>query len=79
MPQDISMTSVEQHKLVAALREYHARMTRDEQELFAMLSKRDKDDEDLDELSKKRLLALHEKYAVKPRPKTNPLDALFKK
>jgi hypothetical protein len=79
MAPSTGMTSVEQHKLVAALRDYEGRMTRDEQETFAMLRKRDKDDEDLDEASKRTLLALHEKYVLKPRPASNPLDALFRK
>ena len=73
------MTTVEQHKLVAALREYARKMTRVEQEMFEMFRIRDKDDEDLDLLSKRRLVELHEKYIKKPKPTVNPLDALFKK
>ena len=71
------MTSIEQHKLVAELHDYENRMTREEQAMFVMFRKRDRDDEDLDELSRKKLKDLHEKYAVRARPKTNPLDALF--
>jgi hypothetical protein len=73
------MTTVEQHKLVLALREYVRKMNRVEQEMFEMFRKRDKDDEDLDLLSKRRLLELNEKYVRKPKPTVNPLDALFKK
>lgn len=71
------MTSVEQHKLVKELRDYEAKMSRSELEMFEMFRKRDKDDEDLDNISRKKLLALHEKYVVASRPKGNPLDALF--
>lgn len=71
------MTSVEQHKLVRELRDYTSRMTRAEEEMFDMFRKRDKDDEDLDTLSKKKLQELYEKYVVASRPKGNPLDALF--
>ena len=73
------MTSVEQHKIVAALREYESKMTRQELEMFEMFRKRDKDDEDLDALSRKKLVELHEKYVLRPKPAVNPLDALFKK
>lgn len=73
------MTSIEQHKLIAALREYEGRMTRAELEAFTMYKKRDTDDEDLDELSKKALLAMHERLVGAPAPRANPLDALFKK
>ena len=73
------MTTVEQHKLVLELRDHVRKMTRAEQELFAMLLKRDTDDEDLDLYAKKDLVDLHEKYVVKPKVVVNPLDALFKK
>jgi len=71
------MTSVEQHKLVRELRDFEGRMTRAELEMFDMFRKRDKDDEDLDRLSKKKLQDLYDKYVVASRPKGNPLDALF--
>jgi hypothetical protein len=71
------MTSVEQHKLVRELRDFEGRMSRAEQEMFDMFRKRDKDDEDLDRLSKKKLQDLYDKYVVASRPKGNPLDALF--
>ncbi|MBR9976928.1 MAG: hypothetical protein KFH87_02465 [Bacteroidetes bacterium] len=73
------MTSVEQHKLVKELRDYEAKMSRSELEMFEMFRKRDKDDEDLDNISRKKLKALHEKYVVSSQPKGNPLDALFGK
>jgi len=71
------MTSVEQHKLIRELRDYEHRMTREEQERFDMYRKRDKDDEDLDRLSKVKLQEMYDKYVVANRPKGNPLDALF--
>ncbi|MBL0175877.1 MAG: hypothetical protein IPP94_11535 [Ignavibacteria bacterium] len=72
------MTSIEQHKIIAELREHEAKMTRRELEAFTMYAKRDTDDEDLDELSKKALLAMHAKSEGAPAPRANPLDALFK-
>ena len=37
-------------------------MSREDLEIFEMLSKRERDDEDLDRLSEKELLELHERY-----------------
>ncbi len=71
------MTSVEQHKIIRELRDREMKMTRAEQEMFDMFRKRDKDDEDLDSISRKKLMELYEKYVVAARPKGNPLDALF--
>lgn len=71
------MTSVEQHKIIRELRDREMKMTRAEQEMFEMFRKRDKDDEDLDSISRKKLMELYEKYIVATRPKGNPLDALF--
>jgi hypothetical protein len=61
------MTHAEQHKMIVELTDHERRMNRDDQETFAMFVKRDKDDEDLDVLSQKRLLVLFEKYVVKKR------------
>ena len=71
------MTSVEQHAMIRELQEHEHRMTRDEGELFAMIRKRDYDDEDLDALSRNKLVELHQKYAVTRRSGGNPLDSLF--
>ncbi len=71
------MTKSEQHKLVVELRDHEMKMTRAESEAFDMFRKRDKDDEDLDTISRKKLVELHDKYVVASRPKGNPLDALF--
>jgi hypothetical protein len=73
------MTISEQHRIIRDLRDHESKMTRGERELFDMLRKRDKDDEDLDLLSKKKLLDMHERYVAHPKPARNPLDALFRK
>jgi hypothetical protein len=73
------MTSTEQHKIIRELRDYEAKMDRQEREAFEMFRKRDKDDEDLDLISKRKLTAMYEKYVVASRPKGNPLDKLFNK
>ncbi len=62
------MTHVEQKKIIAELRDYERNMNRNEQEELHMFVKRDKDDEDLDDIAKKKLLQLHGKYVVN-RPK----------
>ena len=56
------MTRVEQHKVVESLREYQHKMKGREADDFEMFHKRDRDDEELDELSRRRLLELYEKY-----------------
>ena len=71
------MTHIEQHKLIEELRDHEPRMSRTDAELFAMFRKRDRDDEDLDALSRKKLLELHERYASRRKPGGNPLDRLF--
>ncbi|MDL1893289.1 hypothetical protein FBQ87_10430 [Sphingobacteriales bacterium CHB3] len=58
------MTHIEQHKIINELRDFERNMTRNEQEDFRMLMKRDKDDEDLDDMSKNKLLLMHEKYVL---------------
>ncbi len=56
------MTRVEQHKIIEALREYSHKMRGREGDDFEMFHKRDRDDEELDAISRKRLLELYEKY-----------------
>lgn len=53
--------------MVVELMEYERRMSRYDQEEFAMFAKRDKDDEDLDTISQKRLVQLFERYVQNPR------------
>lgn len=73
------MTIIEQKKLIEELQDCEARMSRSDAETFAMFRKRHKDDEDLDLISRKRLLELHEKYVRKKQSTGNPLDKLFGK
>lgn len=56
------MTRVEQHKMIETLRDYEHKMKGRDSYDFDMYKKRDKDDEELDELSGKKLLALYKKY-----------------
>jgi hypothetical protein len=62
------MTHTEQRKLIAELKDYQRKMSRSEQEEFSMFVKRDKDDEDLDEISKNKIQRLYETY-IANRPK----------
>lgn len=62
------MTHSEQHRMIQELKDYEHKMSGREQEEFSMFVKRDKDDEYLDELSIKKLIDLHARYAVKKRP-----------
>ena len=61
------MTHAEQHAMIAELEDVSRRMNRRDQEDFEMFVKRDKDDEDLDALSERRLRQIHAAY-VGPRP-----------
>lgn len=61
------MTHAEQHKMIVALMDYARRMKRYDQEEFEMFVKRDKDDEDLDVVSQKKLARLFEQYAEQGR------------
>jgi len=56
--------------MIVELQEYARKMNRYDQEDFDMYVKRDKDDEDLDTLSQKRLLQLHELYVVRKSRRT---------
>ncbi len=58
------MTHVEQGKIIAELRDYERNMNRAEQEEFHMFVQRNKDDEDLDDIAKNKLLLLHERLIV---------------
>jgi hypothetical protein len=59
------MTHVEQHQMILELRDAVRKMSRDEEEVFSMFVKRDKDDEDLDVPSQKKLEAMYGKYIVR--------------
>ncbi|MGB5874813.1 MAG: hypothetical protein WBG01_18245 [Bacteroidota bacterium] len=56
------MTRVEQHKMITELRDYESKMNRYDQDDFSMMVKRDKDDEDLDLVAERKLIALYDKY-----------------
>jgi hypothetical protein len=56
------MTHIEQHKLILQLKDYTHKMKRRDLDEFEMWEKRDKDDEDLDHISRKRLLELYSFY-----------------
>ncbi|MCC6398569.1 MAG: hypothetical protein IT282_16265 [Bacteroidetes bacterium] len=59
------MTHAEQKRMILELRDYTHRMTRDEEELFQMYVKRNKDDEDLDNIAQRRLTEMYERYVVR--------------
>ncbi len=59
------MTNAEQRKLIDALKDKTSKMLPKDKYDYEMFLKRDKDDEDLDSLSVKRLRELVEKYAGK--------------
>ena len=61
------MTHDEQHALIVELMAYERTMKRYDQEEFAMFVKRDKDDEDLDEGSRRRLLGFYALYVPEGR------------
>lgn len=61
------MTRAEQKGMIQELRDYTRKMTRAEEEEFTMFWKRDKDDEDLDSLSRDRLIALYRKFIPRGR------------
>lgn len=59
------MTRTEQHKLIQELKYHAGKMKREEAYAFEMMLKRDKDDEDLDEVSVKTLEHLYALYVKK--------------
>ena len=59
------MTRAEQQKLIRQVSEYRSSMSRSDLEAFAMLEKRDKDDEELDSLARATLEQLAGKYVKK--------------
>jgi hypothetical protein len=61
------MTRSDQKGMIRELLDHTRKMTRTEEEELAMFVRRDKDDEDLDSLSEKRLIALYQKFVPKGR------------
>lgn len=56
------MTRVEQHKMIETLRDYVHKMRGKDLDEFEMMRKRDRDDEDLDDITRRRLVELFQKY-----------------
>ena len=56
------MTAVEQHKMIKTLSEYAHKMRGREMDEFEMMVKRDRDDEELDEITKRKLRAMYDAY-----------------
>lgn len=56
------MTKIEQRKMIELLREYSHKMRGREIDDFEMMRKRDRDDEDLDEVTRRKLSELYVKY-----------------
>lgn len=67
----------EQRELIKALESVTGKMSREDSSAFEMLRKRDRDDEELDVLSQRRLRQLADIYLPK-KPKVDP-DGLLKK
>jgi hypothetical protein len=61
------MTHAEQKSMIRDLKDYVWKMSRYDNEEFQMFVKRDKDDEDLDTLSQRRLQELYDTYIPKRR------------
>ncbi|MGO9482298.1 MAG: hypothetical protein ACLP05_11045 [Candidatus Kryptoniota bacterium] len=59
------MSSIDQKKLIEALKYKTSKMAPKDKYDYEMYVKRDKDDEDLDSLSMKRLRDMFEKYSGK--------------
>jgi hypothetical protein len=56
------MTKVEQHNIIENLNDYMHKMSGRDLDEFEMMRKRDRDDEDLDELTRRRLSEIYVKY-----------------
>jgi hypothetical protein len=56
------MTSLEQHKIIETLLEYAHKMRGKDVDEYEMMRKRDRDDEELDEITKRKLSELYVKY-----------------
>jgi len=71
------MRSIVQKKYIETLKRYEKKMDRNEREMYIMIVKRHKDDEDLDNISFGKLKDLFTKYYT-DREKKN-YDHIFKK
>ncbi len=71
------MSIIQQRKYLEELKKHEREFDKKELEEYKMFLKRQKDDEDFDSLSMKRLIELYNKY-YKPADKSK-WDAFFKK
>jgi hypothetical protein len=71
------MRILDQHKLVRELKDHVGKMTSAEKYDFEMMQKRDKDEEELDQLAWARLEALHKRLVVKKSKKD--IEELFRR
>jgi hypothetical protein len=71
------MRILDQHKLVRELKDFVGKMTSAERYDFEMMQKRDKDEEELDQLAWARLEAMHKRLVVKKSKKD--IEELFRK
>jgi hypothetical protein len=71
------MSFRDQQKYLDVLKKYERNFSYDDKKLYDMFIKRQKDDEDFDTISMKKLKDLHDKY-YKPVEKSK-FDDLFKK
>ncbi len=71
------MSYRDQQKYLDALRKYEKNFDRNELEEYKMFLKRQKDDEDFDSVSMRRLKELHDKYYMPVN--RSKYDAFFKK
>jgi hypothetical protein len=71
------MRILDQHKLVRELKDYIGKMTSSEKYDFEMMQKRDKDEEELDQLAWERLETMHKRLVVKKTKKD--IEELFRK
>ena len=71
------MSYREQQKYIETLKKYERKFDREENEDFKMFLKRQKDEEDFDTVSMKRLKEIYDKYNV-PIDKSK-YDSFFKK
>jgi hypothetical protein len=71
------MRVLEQHKLVRELKDYVGKMTSAERYEFEMMQKRDKDEEELDQIAWAKLEAMHKRLVVKKSKKD--IEELFRR
>lgn len=71
------MTKDEQHRMIRDLKDYQSKMERRDQYDFEMFMKRDKDDEELDSVSFRKLEEMHKRYVVRKTKKD--IEEMLKK